>query len=461
MNEESIWKSALAELELTISPANFQTWFNGKTKIIDLREGTVSIGCNSSYTKAWLQSRYYNQLKSILDKLTDCDNTLLFSVIPGVEFTFQKSNKKKQLEQESMIDDLEKKQEQWSNSLKAANLYADLNFDSFIVSTSNQLVYAVATSVCKNPDSLYNPFFICGPVGMGKTHILQAIGNAFLEKNPSRCVLYQTAEGFTNDLVESIRTKQTSLLRRKYRNLDLLLLDEIPFLSGRESTQEEFFHTFNELYARGSQIVISSDRLPSELPNLQPKLVSRLSGGMIAKIENIDIDLSEAILRERAAQLGLALTSSEIRLMAERFQGSIRDLVGTLTRLSAHLKFTGKSFTPLLFESFLNGISISNLKHGNTNPEYIIRKIAGYFSLDVSDLAGSKKTMKIAAARQLSMYILRVDFGLKLKDIATLLGRADHTTVMHGVEKIARSLKSDKDLCGVVGKIRSSVHTEN
>ncbi len=456
MDQKSLWKSVLTELELTLSSANFQTWFKGKTEIVSINQASIEIGCNSTYTKDWLEQRYQGQIKSILDRLTENNNNLIFSVSKSIQqensqATKNKSNSTAPLFNEDASDKIFEK-------LESSKLNSNYSFDSFVVGSSNQLAYAVGKAISESPGKIYNPLFLYGGVGLGKTHLMHAIGHAAINKNPKTKVLYSTSESFTNSMIEAIQTRTTKEFRTKYRGLDILIVDDIQFIAGRETTQEEFFHTFNDLYGSGKQVIISSDRPPAAISKLEERLKSRFEGGMIADIQAPDLDMKEAILLSKVRQRGLDIPEEVLHYLAQSASTSIRDLEGSLTRLVTQAEINNTSLSVELAKSFIDERQNRSLS-GKSSPKEVLDIICEYFNLRQSDIKGSGRTAKLVLPRQITMYLLRKDLGLQYENIAEFLGGRDHSTVMHGVEKIDSNVEKSDKVRGLVADIRSKLHS--
>lgn len=454
MDQKTLWKSVLAELELTLSSANFQTWFKGKTEISAVEGSQVEVGCNSLYTKDWLEQRYLGQIKAIIDRLTNQSNSLIFTVSPSLKTESAKASKDAPnstplFTEEETVKLVER--------LEASKLNPGYTFENFVVGSSNQLAFAVGKAISEAPGKVYNPLFLYGGVGLGKTHLMQAIGKAALNHNPKLKVLYTTSESFTNSMIEAIQNRTTKEFRNKYRNLDILIIDDIQFIAGRETTQEEFFHTFNELYGTGKQVIISSDRPPAAISKLEERLRSRFEGGMIADIQPPDLDMKEAILLSKVRQRGLDIPEDVLHYLAQNGSSSIRDLEGSLTRLVTQAKINNTSLSVELAKSFIDQRQSRSLS-GKSTPKEILETICEYFNLRQSDIKGSGRAAKLVLPRQITMYLLRKDLGLQYENIAIILGGRDHSTIMHGVEKIDTNVEKSEKIRGLVEDIRAKLH---
>lgn len=438
MDQQTLWQSVLTELRLNLSGANYQTWFKGKTQIISLQENLVEIGCQSAFVRDWLEQRYYQQIKLSLDRLLEKNTSLVFSVSAASEKISVKKTSKPLPNTHLLFDEEGKSSLQ--ERVTQANLNPNYTFENFIVGGSNELAHAVASSVAKKLGTPYNPYFIYGGVGVGKTHLMQAVGNRVLSLDSNKKVLYLTSERFTNDLIESIQSRKTPSFRNRYRNLDLLLIDDVQFIAGRESTQEEFFHTFNALHAAGKQIVLTSDQPPQAIRKLEERLRSRFEGGMMADIQTPTVDLREAILLSKCAQQGEHIGPEILRFIAQTCDGSVRDLEGCLVQLITRARVTNSPYSlnlakQVLGQRFEKGKPLGSKK--------VLSTVAKYFEIKLTDLTGISRQEKFVAPRQIAMYLLRKDLMLPLERIAAELNRKDHTTVLHAVEKISRLVDND------------------
>ena len=379
LDKTSLWETVLAELQLSLSGANFQTWFKGKTSIISINNSLVEIGCSSPYNKVWVEERYFGKIKEVIDRVTGVSNTLVFSVSSQ---DLGLKPKKRAVVAPSTVPLFDEAAPIIQEAIEQANINPKYSFSNFVVGQSNQLAFAASKAVSEAPFEHYNPFLVYGGVGVGKTHLVSALAHAVVLRRAQAKVLYTSSETFTNEMVAAIQNRQTSTFRGKYRAVDVLVVDDIQFIAGRESTQEEFFHTFNHLYNLGKQLVFSCDRDPGELEKLQDRLKSRFIGGLMVKIDSPDLELREAILLAKSRDIGLDLDFSTIRLLAENLGPSIRDLEGGLLRLAAASKLVGKKVDISLVESVVSLTS----KKPEKNIDYILEEVAKFFSIKVGDL---------------------------------------------------------------------------
>lgn len=437
MNNESLWKTILEEIKISVSRATFQTIFQ-HTHLLSLENNIATIACPSSYIQQFIENRFYSLIKDVIDRQTKENNSLVFSIksLPAI-FSGSPGPLFSQLNNDSGQ----------SISIKnVQNLQSNYTFENFAVSSSNQLPFAAATAVAKNLGTAYNPLFLWGGVGVGKTHLMHAIGHEVLKTNPGVKIICSPGEEFTNEIVNAIRTKTTDLFKKKYRSANLLLLDDIQFIAGKVTVQEEFFHTFNSIQGAGGQIVLTSDRPPGEIAKLEERLRSRFEAGLIVDLPSPDFELRTAILLIKINQRKLNLNMDQAQLIAANID-SIRNMEGFLTRLIAEVETKKIPITIELISSLLgknNQESPAGLKI--IKPKEIIDKIAEYYNLKPTQLRSSTRVKEIVMPRQILMYFLRVEFKLPLMQVGELLGGRDHTTVMHGVDKITNLLKDNEEL---------------
>ena len=459
MDKINLWESTLAQLQLNLSTANFQTWFKGKTTIVSWENNLVELGCSSPYIKNWIESRYQVQIKAILDSVTGENNGLTFSVSPMVADIKSKPKNKKATIALNDPDPLllSTDEDSLRGALSKANLNPAFSLENFMVGNSNQLAYAVDKSITDQASRNYNPFFIYGGVGLGKTHLLQSVGQQMLSRNTKLKVLYSPCEEFTNELVNAIQTKTTRTFKSKYRGVDVLLLDDVQFLSGRESTQEEIFHTFNVLHSLGKQIVLASDRPPSSIRKLADRLRSRFEGGMVADIGKPDSELREAVLLKKCAAQKINLPTSLIHQLAEHFPNSIRDLEGGLVRLITYSKVTKRPPSPTLLKEVLDLTRRETARV--ISPKKVVEAVARYFSIPVAEVTGTNRQANLVLPRQVAMYLLRAHLNISLLQIANIFNKSDHTSVIYSVNKIKTKIKNSPKSREEIGEIKERIFT--
>ncbi len=455
MNKEKIWQTVLENLKITLSSASFNTWFPQtfivRVKTLDKDRQITEIGCPNPFVSQTVENRYYGLIKEALDQATGKKNNLVFIVKPLPAPRRQQSRREEPL--------FEKPQErpEVAEAIERAGLRPDFNFDTFAVSSTNQMAHAAAQAVAKSPGKAYNPLFLYGGVGVGKTHLMQAIGNAVLTRNPRTRIVYCTGEEFTNEIVEAIRKKTTDEFKKKYRTVRILLVDDIQFIGGKEKIQEEFFHTFNAIWKIGGQIVLTSDRPPQEISKLEARLRSRFEGGLTIDIQPPDFELRTAILLIKAQQRGFKLPMDVAQLIASNIT-STRRLEGFLTRLISEVQTRNVPLTPELTTALLGDINGLETPKRIVKPKEAISAVASYFDLKISDLTGARRLKQIVLPRQILMYLLRTELKLPLMEVGRLLGGRDHTTIIHGVEKITNLLPTSEDLRVDIAGIRKRLY---
>lgn len=438
MDITRLWKSVLAEIELSVSKATYQTHF-ANSLLLSTDGDIVSVGFPSPIMRTLAETRYYSLIKSILDNKTGRNTSLVFSVLPKKET----SSLGPLFSQTAMSET--------PNAASVARKYhisPDLTFDNFAVSTSNQLAYAAATAVAKSPSTAYNPLFLYGGVGVGKTHLMHAIANSMLKKGNLR-VVYCMGEEFLNEIIEAIQTKTARQFKHKYRSAQLLIVDDVQFIAGKQTAQEEFFHTFNAVLREGGQILLSSDRPPHEISKLEDRLRSRFEGGLIADISQPDFELRAAIINIKAIMLGLTMPNDCSQLIAANIMDA-RAIEGFLRRLTTVSASQNTPITPELISGILNTKPLSagqaNKSTKRVNPQEVLDAVAAYYEIKTTQMKGPKRDRPIARPRQVFMYIAKTELGLTYNDIGGLLGGRDHTTIMHGVETITKDLSTNEHL---------------
>ncbi len=441
MTKDELWQAVLGELELTLSKANFVTWFKN-TFIITEENDQVIIGVPNLFTQAWFEKKYHDLIIKTLKKIT---NNRVKSIIYKIEV--KKTNEPTIGEKIKISPENEKKEP--DDLLLSSNDLHGLNpkytFEKFVVGKNNELAHAAAKAVSERPGEAYNPLFLYGGVGLGKTHLLQAVGHILLIKNPGIKVLYTTCEKFTNDFVQAIRTGKTKGFQDKYRDVDLLIIDDIQFMEGKEQTQEQFFHTFNDLYQKNKQIIISSDRPPKAIPTLEDRLRSRFECGMIADIGEPDLETRMAILGAKLAEKNYFLSEEIINHIATNIQSNIRELEGALNRIIAHHELKKEKPTIESVKSIISGL-VNLPRKGSISPKLITQIVAEYFNITTDDIIGSCRKKELVVPRQIIMYFMREELDSSFPSIGQELGGRDHTTAMHAHSKIKNKLIDDDKL---------------
>jgi len=453
MDNNQIWKDSLEIIKVSVSSAIFTTWFS-QTHISSLKEigdrVVAEVGCPTSFAKNTIETRYFGLVQDSLTKVTGKSCDLIFLV---------KENPIKANEQGSGVAPLFEETRDDGNlleTLQKARLRPSFTFKNFAVSSSNQMAYAAAEAVSQNLGNAYNPLFLWGGVGVGKTHLMVSVGNSVLRENPNLKVFFCTGEDFTNDIVEGIRNKTTQAFRNKYRKLNLLLIDDIQFIAGKDSVQEEFFHTFNAVTSVGGQVILTSDRPPSEISKLEERLRSRFEAGLIVDIAPPDFELRSAITQIKANEKSLNITTEQAQMIAANAE-SARKIEGVLTKIMTEMHVKKIPISDELITSIL-GKNPENLSRvSKITPEEITEAVSKYYQVGKRLILGDSRARPIARPRQVLMYLLRTHLGMPLEEIGRVIGGRDHTTVMHAVGKVTELAASDVQIREDILKIKQGI----
>lgn len=444
MNAEQAWQATLGQLQMDMSKAAFDTWVRN-SELSSYQEDTFTVGVQNAYARDWLESRLATTVNRLLTGIMGRPQAVNFIVW---------SKETEHLEDDSNILP---ERRPFSSGESTARTNGTINprytFENFVVGAGNRLAHAACMAAAENPARAYNPLFLYGGVGLGKTHLLHAIGNTALQHDLQ--VLYVSSEEFTNDLINAIRTHTTPAFRERYRRMDVLLIDDIQFIAGKESTQEEFFHTFNTLHGQDKQIVISSDRPPKAMVTLEDRLRSRFEWGLIADIQPADLETRIAILRSKAERAGSQVPVEIMDTIARLVQSNIRELEGALTRVLAFSDLSGQPLSTSLVQTALADL----LPHRTSlEPRHILEAVANVFGLSADDLLGRSRTREISLPRQVAMYMLREEANASLPQIGEVLGGRDHTTVMYACEKVSDLIERDDRFRRQVLKVREQLY---
>ena len=437
MEAERLWLAALGQLQVEMPRAAFDTWVR-EAEFLAFEDGEMVVGVGNSFARDWLQDRLQATVNRVLSGIAARTVQVRFVVAPG--------QRPSPVESRAALASL-------GSEASASSFNPRYSFDSFVVGASNRLAHAAALAVSENPASAYNPLFLYGGVGLGKTHLLHAVGHATTATGLR--AVYVSSEDFTNELIDAIRRQSTESFRQRYRRVDVLLIDDIQFLAGKESTQEEFFHTFNALHGQNKQLVISSDRPPKAFVTLEERLRSRFEWGLTVDIQAPDFETRLAILRSKAERAGCSLEQEYLELIAGRCQSNIRELEGALTRVLALSELTGQ---PLSHELIQSALAEHLYRTPALTPERIIAAVADQFQVDEDELVGPRRSRQVALPRQVAMYLLGEETNASLPAIGDALGGRDHTTVLYGYEKISDLIETDDFLRKQVSAIRQSLH---
>lgn len=451
----ALWQSVLGEIELSVSHGNFETWFK-HTELLDVNDTSATIGVVNIFAKSQLEKKFNEQIKAVLKR-----NGIDAQVI---RYEVQSSGKKRVISRETTVEnDIVDRADALVTPAPTAarsrisntSLNPRYTFDSFIVGSSNDLAYTACQAVAANPGVKYNPLFIYGGVGLGKTHLLQAVGNEILRHTPSARIAYLSSETFVKEFLDAIRFKKTGF-SDKYRNVDVLIVDDMQFIAGKEKTQEEFFHTFNALHQANKQIIIGSDKPPRSIPTLTERLRSRFEWGMAIDIQMPDFETRCAIVETKANASGIVLERETVEYLASNIKTNIRELEGALNQLLAYAEMRNISPDVSIAEGLLGNVRRSRPQH--VTAKQIIDKTAKHFQIDSKEICGSKRDKHIVVPRQIAMYLLRSELHMSFPCIARELGRKDHTTAIHSVEKIEKSIKLDLLIREQVNEIREKLY---
>lgn len=431
-----IWASVMEILSGELTQTAVNTWFSDCTPV-EISDSTLILHTSSDFKRSIIKSRFEETICAALYELFSCPFELV--VLAGE-------------------DELQEYREKKPSSEDMPEMEG-YTFDRFVVGPSNKFAHAAAIAVAQNPGKTYNPLFIYGNSGLGKTHLLLSIGQAIRQTMPAANIAYVKAEDFVNQMIRSIQSGTTEMFRQKYRNADLLLMDDIQFIAGKESTQEEFFHTFNCLYEAGKQIVITSDRPPLEMVKLDDRLRTRFEGGLLADVQPPDVETRMAIIRNKAAQFGMMLSDDVVKYIAENITSNVRQLEGVVKRLTAYRDILDDTITVDSVKRAIKDV----IRTGTyiPTPEVIIEETARYYQLTAEDLRSQRRSKNTAMARQVSMYLMRNLTNLSLKDIGAEYGDRNHATVLSSIRKVEDLLKSDPNMAGTVRDITSNINSKN
>ncbi len=451
-----LWAQTLEKLKLKMSPPTFETWI-AKTVVESFEDDCLMIRTPHPFAQKWL-TRYY--LPTILQSVQDvAGRSIIVQLVnaanqdPAIEFDDASLSSSKSNIPLPVKPTVQLWQPSSSQEFRRSELNSRYIFSRLVVGPNNQMAHAASLAVAESPGQEFNPLFLCGGVGLGKTHLMQAIGHYRLEINPEARIYYVSTERFTNDLVTAIRKDNMQAFREQYREVDVLLVDDIQFIEGKEYTQEEFFHTFNTLHETGKQVVLASDRPPNQIPRLQERLCSRFSMGLIADIQPPDLETRMAILHRKAEYENIRLPRTVIEYIASTYTSNIRELEGALTRA---LTYTSIAGLPLTVENIVSVLNPS-MEKVEVSPGVIFDVIVDHFSIPATDLKGNSRRREISTARQVGMYLMRHHTGLSLPKIGEEFGGKDHTTVMYSCEKIDKLKETDRELSQTLRQLNDRI----
>jgi chromosomal replication initiator protein len=464
MDAKQVWRAALGELQVSLSPANYETWVRD-TQLIDVDDQRFRIAVPNGFAKDWLESRYRSLISQTLARIVG------YSV--QVEFVVG-ATPDAAAPADAAIDQADSGEPAARNGTSAqvrlepgrvggeggtSNINPRYTFSNFIVGSANRLAHAASLSVAERPGHAYNPLFLYGGVGLGKTHLMHAIGNQVAAKFPRKRVVYATSEKFTNEFITSIQQGKIDEFRARYRRIDLLLIDDIQFIADKERTQEEFFHTFNAIHEDGKQIVLSSDRPPKAILTLEERLRSRFEWGLIADLTAPDLETRIAILRAKAEEGAVPITSDVIEFIARKVVSNIRELEGALNRIVAYASMGAMPISIELAQAVLSNV-LYNPKKRQVTPERIARAVSDYYSVPMDVLQGQKRDKAIVMPRQIAMFLMREETDVSLLRIGAELGGRDHSTVLHACDKITRESAVNDELRREIAAVRELIYAD-
>ena len=451
MNKEELWQALLAQIQFNISKASFATWFKD-TEILTKENGRVIISVPNNFSKEWLENKYNKFIFKILHSLDEEIKEVKYQVShPGVKL---KTSTAVAVDSFNQVAQLEFQEFKIN---KETNLNPRYTFDNFVVGPFNELPQAAAWAVAQNPGFVYNPLFIYGGVGLGKTHLLQAIGNEVVKRFPQKRTKYIPSEKFTSGIVNSIKNHNIEKFKSLYKDIDVLIIDDVQFLAGKEKTQEEFFHIFNNLYEKNKQIILSSDRPPKAISALEERLRSRFEGGMIADISLPDFETRLVILKAKSQEKGVNLSDDIFEYVASNIQRNIRELEGALNRLAIYQKLNNQSPNLETVKILLKNVIFSPTKV--TNFEKILKAVAFFYNLNEKDLLIASRKKEIVKPRQIAMYLLRKELKSSFPFIGKKFGGKDHTTAIHAYNKIVKEIENNENLSEEINLIKEQIYS--
>lgn len=456
LDNDQLWRAALGEIELNISRANFVTWFRDTT-VLKNKDGVVTVGVPNAFSKEWLENKYNKIILRALRNTSSAIRELKFIIGAGVSLNLSLRHGVKDsppiIESPVCVDQPFREFEIDAET----NLNSKYTFENFIVGSFNELAQAAAQAVVNNPGETYNPLFIYGGVGLGKTHLLQAIGNEIITKyKKKKKVKYISSEKFTSELVGALHNGQIDNFKENYRRIDVLIIDDIQFLAGKEKTQEEFFHTFNFLYQKNKQVILSSDRPPKAIATLEERLRSRFEGGMIADISQPDMETRLAILKKKQAEKKVDVPDEVLNYIANAVQKNIRELEGALNRVIASHQLMGGGTNLKSIEKVLN--DVVNTPKRATNYKNVIQIVAEFYDINSSDLINRCRKKEVVYPRQIAMYLIREELKKSFPFIGEKLGGRDHTTVMYACDKMSKEIEKNDILNQEIGLIKQRMY---
>ena len=453
MDARQVWRAALGELQVSLSPANYETWLK-ETALIAVSDNRFRVAVPNGFAKDWLETRYRSLISQTLARVVGYSVQVDFEVQEGLVVDADGEAKPAAAAAPQRVDIV-----RHTGEGGAAFLNPRYTFRNFIVGSANRLAHAASLSVAERPGQAYNPLFLYGGVGLGKTHLMHAIGNQVIARLPRKRVVYATSEKFTNEFITSIQQGKIDDFRARYRRIDLLLIDDIQFIADKERTQEEFFHTFNAIHEDGKQIVLSSDRPPKLITTLEERLRSRFEWGLIADLTAPDLETRIAILRAKAEEQSVPIGSDVLEFIARKVISNIRELEGALNRIVAYANMGGMPISIELAQAVLSNV-LYNPKRRMVTPERIAQAVSDYYGVDMDSLRGQKRDRAIVMPRQIAMYLIRAETDVSLLRIGQELGGRDHSTVLHACDKIDRESQENEELRRELAAVRELIYSK-
>ena len=448
MDAKQVWRAALGELQVSLSPANFETWLRD-TALAEVDDRRFVVAVPNGFAKDWLESRYRSLISQTLARIVGY----------GVHVEFEVRQLPAEPAAEAPAQPVRVEPARVGGEGGASNLNPRYTFANFIVGSANRLAHAASLSVAERPGHAYNPLFLYGGVGLGKTHLMHAVGNQVVARFPRKKVVYATSEKFTNEFITSIQQGRVDEFRARYRKIDVLLIDDIQFIADKERTQEEFFHTFNTIHEDGKQIVLSSDRPPKQIITLEERLRSRFEWGLIADLTPPDLETRIAILRSKAEDQAVPIGSEVIEFVARKIVSNIRELEGALNRIVAWANLNAAPITIELAQAVLSNV-LYNPRRRTVTPERVVRVVSDYYGVDLETMRGQKRDRSIVVPRHIAMYLMREETDVSLLRIGAELGGRDHSTVLHACDKIGRESQENDDLRRELASLRELLYAE-
>ncbi len=450
MDAKQVWRAALGELQVALSPANFETWLK-ETALISVDDSRFRVAVPNGFAKDWLETRYRSLICQTLARVVGYSVNVDFEVREGLTAPAP--------DDAPLQAPVRLEPGRVGGEGGSVSLNARYTFRNFIVGSANRLAHAASLSVAERPGHAYNPLFLYGGVGLGKTHLMHAIGNAVIARYPRKKVVYATSEKFTNEFITSIQQGKIDEFRARYRRIDLLLIDHIQFIADKERTQEEFFHTFNAIHDDGKQIVLSSDRPPKQIVTLEERLRSRFEWGLIADLTVPDLETRIAILRAKAEEQSVPVSAEALEFIARKVASNIRELEGALIRIVAYANMNGRPLTADLAQAVLSNV-LYQPKRQVVTPERIAQAVSDYYGVAMEQLKGQKRDRAIVMPRQIAMYLMRAETDVSLLRIGAELGNRDHSTVLHACDKIDRESAQNEELRRELAAVRELIYSD-